>query len=160
MRYLIPMLLALPALAQDADEETIKVEREWRGGKTEITAAEYHRVLDQEAWSKLWERHTGNRKERAPDVNFEKHMVVACFTGPVTWDHVGFYAAKKTKEEIVFGLLVDEEDCCDFSTQPNYYMAVIPRSKMKLTIISRVKQDLDVDPKKDKLLKEIPEIPE
>ncbi len=159
MRYLIPLLFSLPLLAQDAEEDRIKVEREWRGGRTDITAAEFHRVMDQDAWTKLWERHAG-KKERAPEVNFEKFMVVACFLGPVTYDHVGFYAAKKTKEEIVFGLLVDEEDCCDFSAQPQYYMAVIPRSKMKLTIISRVKQELDVDVKKDKLLKEIPEIPE
>jgi hypothetical protein len=145
------------AAAQDPESETLRVEREWTGGVTSITSAEYHRITESEGWSKLWERHTGKR-DRPPSVDFEKHMVVACFLGAVAYDRVALYAVKKTKEEILFGLTVEEEDCCDFSTHPQYYMAVIPRSTKKLTIIARVKQDLDVDPRKDQLLKEIEEL--
>ncbi len=162
MRFAIALLFAgAVAGAQDAQDqpETLKVDKEWAGGKTEITAAEYHRVTDTEAWHKLWQRHTG-KKERAPEVDFDKSMVVACFLGPVTYDHVTLHAVRKTKEEILFGMLIEEDDCCDFSTRPQYYMAVVPRSTLKLAIFTRVKEDLDIDPRKDKLVKEIEEVKE
>jgi hypothetical protein len=147
--------LAVLALAFQEEAEDVAVAREWKGDDTRITTAEVHRVTDAADWAKLWERHTG-RKERAPEVDFARHMVVACFLGERTFEEAGLYKVKKTKEEVVFGVLLEEKDCCDFSKHALYYMGVVPRSDLKLTVIARVKQELDVDPKKDEILKELP----
>lgn len=148
-------LLVLAALAQDpvAATEVLTVHRTWTGENTLIDKAEYQRITDADAWTTLWQRHAGKR-ERAPEVDFEKHMVVAVFMGRVTYDQAAVHAVKKTKDEIIFGLEVEDVDCCDFSTHPLYLIAVVPRSNLKLSIISRVRSGTDVDPRKDEVLKE------
>lgn len=156
MRTVFGLLVICGVVAAQDDEspETLTVEKEWKGGATAITTAEFHRIADEPAWTALWQRHTA-KKDQAPRVDFTRNMVVACFLGPVTFDEVSVYAVRRTKDEVVFGLGVEEKECCDFSTSPQFCIAVIPRSKLKLSIIQRVKQDFDVDPKKDKLLKEM-----
>lgn len=150
-------LLALVVLAQDAASDAVAVHRTWSGDATRIDKAEFHRINDVDAWTTLWQRHIG-KKERAPEVDFDKHMIVAAFLGRVTYDHAAVHAVKKTKDELVFGLEVEEEDCCDFSLHPLYLIAVVPRSELKLTIISRVRSGTDIDPRKDELLKEFGKI--
>jgi hypothetical protein len=152
-------LLVLAALAQDpvAASEVLTVQRSWTGENTLIDKAEYHRITDADAWTTLWQRHAGKR-ERAPEVNFDKHMVVAVFLGRVTYDQAAVHAVKKTKDEIVFGIEVEDGDCCDFSTHPLYLIAVVPRSNLKLSIISRVRSGTDVDPRKDEVLKEFAKV--
>ena len=151
-------LIVLAILAQDSiSSEPVQVHRTWTGDDTRIEKAEYHRVTDVEAWTTLWQRHVG-RKERAPEVDFDKHMVVAAFLGRVTYDHAAVHAVKRTKDEIVFGLEVEEHDCCDFSLRPLWLIAVVPRSELKLSIISRVKSGTDIDPRKDEVLKEFSKV--
>jgi hypothetical protein len=152
------IVLALSALMQAQDtppapSETVTATKVWSGENSRIDRAEYHRINEPEAWTTLWQRHVG-KKERAPEVDFEKHMVVAAFLGRVAWEKIGLHAIKKTKDEIVFGLEVEDADCCDFSTHPLYLIAVVPRSDFKLAIISRVRSGTDIDPRKDELLKE------
>jgi len=48
---------------------------------SKITEREFHRVMDGDAWRKLWARHAG-RDVEAPAVDFEKFMVVAGLLGP------------------------------------------------------------------------------
>ena len=159
MRIAIVLLVAL--LAQDpATKETVEpvaVDRTWTGDTTRIERAEYQRITDPDAWTTLWHRHVG-KKERAPEVDFNKHMVLAVFLGRVVYDHAAVHAVKKTKDEIVFGLEVEEHRCCDFSLTPLYLIAVLPRSDMKLSVISRVRRDTDIDPREDKVLKEFGKI--
>jgi len=152
-------LLVLILAAQDSNpaSEAVAVHRSWTGDTTRIDKAEYHRITDSEAWTALWQRHVG-KKERAPEVDFDKHMVVAAFLGRVRYDRVGVHAVKKTKDELVFGLEVEEEDCCDFSVHPLFLIAVVPRSDLKLSIISRVRSGTDVDPREDKVLKEFAKV--
>jgi hypothetical protein len=151
-------IAALLCLQEEAEE--VKVVREWKGQETKIDAAECQRVTDAESWTKLWQRHMGNPRERAPEVDFTKNMVVACFLGPRAHHEIEFYSAKKTKDELVFGVMVSGEDCCDFSKHPLFYIAVVPKCDLKLSVIGRVKQELDVDPTKDEMLKEFPAIKE
>jgi hypothetical protein len=148
-------LLILVLLAQDASKaaEDIAVHRSWTGDSTRLDRAEYHRITDVDAWTVLWQRHVG-KKERAPEVDFDKHMIVAAFLGRVAYDHAAVHAVKKTKDELVVGLEVESEDCCDFSLRPLYLIAVVPRSDLKLSIISRVRSGTDIDPRQDELLKE------
>ena len=150
-------LLALIVLAQDPASEAVAVNRKWTGDVTRIDKAEYARITDVEAWTALWHRHVG-RKERAPEVDFDKHMVVAAFLGRVTYDQAAVHAVKKTKDELVFGIELEDHDCCDFSVRPLYLIAVVPRSDLKLSIISRVRSGTDIDPRKDEVLKEFSKI--
>jgi len=150
-------LLALVVLAQEPASEDVQVHRTWTGDTTRIDKAEYHRISDVEAWTTLWQRHVG-KKERAPEVDFDKHMVVAAFLGRVTYDQAAVHAVKRTKDELVVGIEVEEHDCCDFSVSPLYLIAVVPRSDLKLCIISRVRSGTDIDPRKDEVLKEIPKV--
>ncbi len=152
----IVLMMAAVFCAQD-EAEDVKVVTTWQGGETKIDGVECHRITDAEAWAKLWERHAG-KSQRAPDVDFGKNMAVACFLGPKIHREVGVYKVKKTKDEIVFGVVIGGEDCCDFSKQPLFCIAVIPKSDLKLSVIGRVRQELDVDPKKDELLKEFPKV--
>lgn len=152
------LIAALICIQEDAED--VKVVKEWKGQETKIDAPECQRVTESEAWTKLWQRHTGNKREAAPEVDFTKNMVVACFLGPRTYHDIEFYRAKKTKDELVFGIMVGGEDCCDFSKHPLFYIAVVPKCDFKLSIIGRVKQELDVDPTKDEMLKEFPAIKE
>lgn len=152
----VVLMLAALVQAQDpapAPSETLTVHKTWSGENSRIDKAEYHRITEPEAWTTLWQRHVG-KKERAPEVDFEKHMIVAAFLGRVAWEKIDVHAVKKTKDEIVFGLEVEDADCCDFSTHPLFLIAVVPRSDLKLAIISRVRSGTDVDPRKDELLKE------
>lgn len=148
-------VLVLVLAAQDAPKpsEDLAVHRSWTGDTTRIDRAEYSRVTDVDAWTTLWQRHVG-KKERAPEVDFDKHMVVAIFMGRVQYDAASAHAIKKTKDELVFGLELEDDDCCDFSLRPLYFIAVIPRSDLKLSIISRVRSGADIDPRKDEVLKE------
>ena len=152
-------LLILVLAAQEAPtaSEAVAVHRSWSGDSTRIDRAEYQRITDADAWTVLWQRHIG-RKERAPEVDFDKHMVVAAFLGRVPYERASVHAIKKTKDEIVFGIEVEQEDCCDFSTHPLFLIAVVPRSDLKLAIISRVRSGTDVDPRDDKLLKEFAKV--
>ncbi len=149
-------LLLAAVLVQD-EARDVEVVRTWNGSETKIETAESHRITDSEAWTKVWERHAG-KNQRAPEVDFGKHMVVAVFLGPRTFHDANVYSVKQTRDEIVFGVVMGGEDCCDFSRQPLYCIAVIPKSSLKLSVIGRVKQELDVDPRKDELLKEFPAI--
>jgi hypothetical protein len=154
------MILALMALLlQDPVQaaEAVAVHRSWTGDTTRIDKAEYHRITDSDAWTTLWQRHVG-KKERAPEVDFDKHMVVAAFLGRVQFETVAVHAVKKTKDELVFGLEVENHDCCDFSVRPLYLIAVVPRSDLKLSIISRVRSGTDIDPRKDEVLKEFAKV--
>lgn len=150
-------LLALVVLAQDPAADTVAVHRTWTGDATRIERAEYHRITDIDAWTTLWQRHVG-KKERAPEVDFDKHMIVAAFLGCVTYDHTAVHAVKKTKDELVFGLELEEHDCCDFSVHPLWLIAAVPRSDLKLSIISRVRSGTDIDPRKDEVLKEFAKV--
>ena len=151
------VVLALLAQESGPASEAVQVHRTWTGDSTRIERAEYQRITDPEAWTALWHRHVG-KKERAPEVDFDKHMVVAAFLGAVRYDVAAVHAVKKTKDELVFGLEVEEDDCCDFSLHPLYLIAVVPRSDLKLSIISRVRSGTDIDPRKDEVLKEIAKI--
>ena len=154
------LALVLALVAQEAVKasEDVAVHRTWTGDETRIDRAEYHRITDLEAWTTLWQRHTGNKRERAPEVDFNKHMVVAVYLGRVTYDHAAVHAVKLTKDELVFGLEVEEHDCCDFSVRPLWLIAAVPRSDLKLSIISRVRSGTDIDPRKDEVLKEFAKI--
>ena len=147
------VILALLAQESSPASEPVQVHRSWTGDVTRIDKAEYARITDAEAWTALWQRHVG-RKERAPEVDFDKHMVVAAFLGRVTYDQAAVHAVKKTKDELVFGIELEDHDCCDFSVRPLYLIAVVPRSDLKLSIISRVRSGTDIDPRKDEVLKE------
>lgn len=150
-------LVILALAAQEAVSEPVQVHRTWTGDSTRIDRAEYHRITDAEAWTTLWQRHVG-KKERAPDVDFDKHMVVAMFLGRVAYHTAAVHAVKRTKDELVFGLEVENDDCCDFSVRPLYLIAVVPRSDLKLSIISRVRSGTDIDPRKDEVLKEFAKV--
>ena len=152
---LLILVLALQEAAPAA--EPVAVHRSWSGDSTRIDRAEYHRITDVDAWTVVWQRHIG-RKDRAPDVDFDKHMVVAAFLGRVPYGRASVHAIKKTKDELVFGLEVEQDDCCDFSAHPLFLIAVVPRSDLKLSIISRVRSGTDVDPREDKLLKEFAKV--
>src|SRR5262245_61682033 len=76
-----PMILLLAlTLCQDKD---IRVEHEWKGTDSRIEALEFRRCLSAEEWGKLWERHAG-KGTKAPDVDFDKSMIVAAFFGTRT----------------------------------------------------------------------------
>lgn len=150
-------LLILVLALQEPAAETVAVHRSWSGDATRIDRSEFQRITDADAWTVLWQRHVG-RKERAPEVDFDKHMVVAAFLGRVPYERASVHAIKKTKDELVFGIEVEQEDCCDFSTRPLFLIAVVPRSDLKLSIISRVRSGTDVDPREDKLLKEFAKV--
>lgn len=150
---LLAILLQDPVLAAEA----MQVHRTWTGETTRIERSEFHRITEVDAWTALWHRHVG-KKERAPEVDFNKHMVVAVFMGRVSYDSASVHAVKKTKDEVVFGLEVEDDDCCDFSLRPLYLLAVVPRSDFKLSIISRVRSGTDIDPRKDEVLKEFAKV--
>jgi hypothetical protein len=150
-------LLALVLVVQEPSAEPVQVHRTWTGETTRIERSEFHRITEVDAWTALWHRHVG-KKERAPEVDFNKHMVVAVFMGRVSYDSASVHAVKKTKDEVVFGLEVEDDDCCDFSLRPLYLIAVLPRSDFKLSIISRVRSGTDIDPRKDEVLKEFAKV--
>jgi hypothetical protein len=151
--------IALALLLQEAAPATedVRVHQTWTGDSTRIDRAEYHRITDADAWTTLWQRHVG-KKERAPEVNFDKHMIVAAFLGRVQFETAAVHAVKMTKDELVFGLEVENHDCCDFSLRPLYLIAAVPRSDLKLSIISRVRSGTDIDPRKDEVLKEFAKV--
>lgn len=153
---LAAMLAAMPAAAQEETQDISPVQV-WKGDDSRIEAAEYLRVTDVEAWSALWERHQG-RKGRAPNVDFTRNMVVACFLGQRPQHHVDFYRAVRTKEELVLGVMLEEGECCDFSKRPLYFIAVLPKLDDRISVIARLKQEFDVDPRRDELLHEMPAV--
>lgn len=60
----------------------------WSGPDSTIKEATFQRVIDDAAWLKLWEKHTGRAAQRdnigrpfIPKINFERCMVVAIFQG-------------------------------------------------------------------------------
>lgn len=153
--FLLAALAAGTLGAQDPEAVPVRVLA--AGAETRIAAEEFHRIGDREAWSRLWRRHTG-KKEPAPAIDFDREMVVAVFLGECAWERLDVYDVKRGKDEIVFGVVVQGRECCDFTRRPAFLIAVVPRSDLKLALIQRVREDLGVDPDRDRLLAEFPDL--
>ncbi|MBI4563127.1 MAG: hypothetical protein HY716_00335 [Planctomycetes bacterium] len=133
--------------------EDVPVVHAWCGESSNLETPEFLRITDSRAWAEVWERHAGKGR-RAPFVDFDRHMVVAAFLGKVGWEKIDVHAVKKTWDEIVFGVEVEDADCCDFSAHALYCLAVIPRSPLRLAMLSRVRSGTHIDPRQDAVLRE------
>lgn len=157
LRLALVAVLALPASAQEAPEE-VTVVRRWTGDVTKIEKRETVRILDADAWTKLWERHEGKGR-KPPDVDFTRHMVVASFLGRVDFERLDVHAVRQSKDELVVGLELSPFGCCEYSARTLWCAVVLPKSSLKMSVVLRVKTDTGVDPRRDEMLAELPAVP-
>ncbi len=155
---LLVLLSGVLASAQDAPppEEVRPVQR-WSGDRTNIAGREILRITDSAEWTKLWERHEGKHR-KAPVVDFERNLVVAAFLGKVEFEKIDVHQVKRTREELVVGLEVGRDDCCDFSAIPLWMILVLPKCELPMSVILRVRGATGIEPRKDEILSEFPAI--
>jgi len=133
-------LLVLALLLQDpADARPVKT---WEGPKTRILAAELSFVTDAETWKWLWRRHAGPR-DAAPEVDFEKNIVVANFWGPRPADRESGWsldAARLERGQLVVSFKFEKKDAGEKSTAHPFTIVVLPKPAA-LTIWVRHKSE-------------------
>ena len=83
--------LAGPQAAQIDLADSVPPAVQWVGPRSNITTPGYHRITDLKSWTALWESHRGDLAEHAhqgwimpPVIDFERHMVIARFSGEST----------------------------------------------------------------------------
>jgi hypothetical protein len=78
------------------------------GSDSQIKERSYNRIMSEDEWIKIWQRHKGVRVSKdydlfynplgLPDINFEKCMVIAAFQGS-SWNSAGLRAISVHEEK-------------------------------------------------------------
>ncbi len=76
---MVSTLLLVVALQSETSVSAMPIGE--KPATSKIAEREFHRILDGEAWKKLWVRHAGKDAD-VPAVDFEKYMIVAGLLGP------------------------------------------------------------------------------
>ncbi|MFC1594557.1 hypothetical protein ACFL38_04450, partial [Candidatus Omnitrophota bacterium] len=80
--------------------DKIDVLRQWSGDDSKIMQRYYYRIMTKEKWEEVWREHS---EEPIPDVDFEKTMIIALFSGQSTnVSGIGVVDAREIDEVLHF----------------------------------------------------------
>jgi hypothetical protein len=110
----------------------------WAGDDSAVTAPSVERIIDADAWTALWRRHSP--LDQPPTIDFAKDMVIAIFTGTVSASLYGSHLEAVTDDlahiDLMSGLFLS--DVVRDETASLYLFVVLPRSTKSITVYRRV----------------------
>ena len=119
-----------------------KVLREWTGADSQITEGRCDVIGDTASWAKLWIDHKGmgGIPPKAPDVDFDKEMVVAVFRGS-GWNSRGYYVVEMLESGSAVTVRVDEnryQTANGADKVTPYGIFVLPKSDLSIAVEEQV----------------------
>lgn len=143
------MIALLLLLMQDA----VPIEKSWTGSDSRVTKPGVELIPSLTRWDEFWERHNG-KKEEVPAVDFEKHLVVACFPeGKFTG--VAKVSAETDGKFVTLTILLAEKEASAESFKSQHAIVVLPRTARPIKVRTRVAECGALNEKRDQVIAEL-----